>query len=513
MLKSAVELHGARAAISSGDGAVITYGEAFTLVKRAAKALLSRQIAHGDRIAIWAPNIAEWVVAALACHAVGAILVPISTRFRGAEAAHVLRSSGARFLFTVGKFLESDFVALLQEESAAPHVETAFLRGDARAGIVGWDEFLEAGAPVADSEFAARLEHVSPDDICDIMFTSGTTGAPKGVMSTHGQTLRAFDTWGSIAGLRAGDRYLVIPPFFHSFGYKAGWLASFIKGATVFPQTVFDIPAVLRRIERERITVMPGPPTLYQALLDHPDRAAFDLSSLRIAVTGAAIVPVDLVMRMKRELQFQTVLTAYGLTEATGVTTMCRAGDAIEVIANSSGRAIDGVEVRAVNAAGSDVPRGEPGELVVRGYTVMRGYYKNEEATRAAIDADGWLHTGDVGAIDEAGNVRITDRIKDMFIVGGFNAYPAEIERALLEHDAISEVAVIGVPDTRLGEVGKAFVVLRKSGAIEPSELIEWARARMANYKVPRSVQFVGQLPRNSSGKVLKFALRGSDSI
>jgi HIP---CoA ligase len=275
---------------------------------------------------------------------------------------------------------------------------------------------------------------------------------------------------------------------------------------------VFDVDRVLETIGRERITMLPGPPTLYQSILDHPRRAEHDLSSLRLAVTGAAVVPVELILRMRSELTFETVLTAYGLTESTGVVTMCRQGDAPEVIAETSGRAIPGIEVAVVDdkPGSAPLPAGEPGEIVVRGYTVMRGYFEDPVGTAEAIDAEGWLHTGDIGVMDEGGNVRITDRKKDMFIVGGFNAYPAEIEGMLLRHPGVAQAAVVGMPDERLGEVGIAFVVPRP--AADPGtlgeELVSWARETMANYKVPRRVEVIDALPLNASGKVLKTELR-----
>ncbi len=299
----------------------------------------------------------------------------------------------------------------------------------------------------------------------------------------------------------------MVAPFFHTFGYKAGFLAGLMTGCAVLPQAVFDAGAVLARIAAERITVLPGPPTLYQSLLAHPERAQHDLGSLRLAVTGAAVVPVELVHRMRDDLGFDTVLTAYGLTESTGVVTMCRPGDDAETIATTSGRAIADVEVRVVDDAGVEVVRGQPGEVWVRGYNVMAGYLDDPAETAAAI-ADGWLRTGDIGVMDARGYLRITDRKKDMFIVGGFNVYPAEIEAALRAHPAVAEVAVVGAPDERLGEIGVAFVVSRAGQVADPAEIIEWSRARMANYKVPRRVEVVNALPVNASGKVLKFELR-----
>jgi acyl-CoA synthetase (AMP-forming)/AMP-acid ligase II len=283
-----------------------------------------------------------------------------------------------------------------------------------------------------------------------------------------------------------------------------------MAGATVVPEPVFDATKVMERIPQEQISVLPGPPTLFQTLLADPARATHDLSSLRLGVTGAAVVPVELVKAMGDELGFTTVLTAYGLTESCGTVTMCRRGDSPEIVSATSGRAIPGLEVRAA-VDGAAVPTGEPGEIVVRGYTVMSGYWGNDEATAEAIDADGWLHTGDIGVMDAAGNLTITDRVKDMFVVGGFNAYPAEIEAILRGHTLVAQVAVVGVPDDRMGEVGCAYVV-PAAEAEDPDQLgrdlLSWSRGAMANYKVPRSVVVVDALPVNASGKVLKHELR-----
>jgi acyl-CoA synthetase (AMP-forming)/AMP-acid ligase II len=284
-------------------------------------------------------------------------------------------------------------------------------------------------------------------------------------------------------------------------------LACLMAGATVVPEAVFDARRVMERIAAERISVLPGPPTLYQGLLAEPDRDDYDLSSLRLGVTGAAVVPVELVHAMSRELGFDTVLTAYGLTESCGTVTMCRRDYPPELIAGTSGRAIPGLEVQAV-VDGRAVAQGEPGEIVVRGYTVMDGYWEDEAATAAAIDAEGWLHTGDIGVMDAAGNVTITDRVKDMFVVGGFNAYPAEIEGLMLDHPDLAQVAIVGVPDARMGEVGMAFVVPTVGHAVDADAVLTWAREHMANYKVPRYLEVVDALPLNASGKVLKFELR-----
>jgi acyl-CoA synthetase (AMP-forming)/AMP-acid ligase II len=274
------------------------------------------------------------------------------------------------------------------------------------------------------------------------------------------------------------------------------------------PQAVFDIPEAAANVARHRISALPGPPAIYQTFLNHPDLDPAQLSTLRLAVTGAAPVPVELLQRMEHELGFETVVTAYGLTETCGIVSVCRPDDPPETISASSGRAIPGAEVRVVDDEGNEVPRGEAGEIVVRGYNVMQGYFEDPERTAEVLDADGWLHTGDIGTMDADGYVAITDRKKDMFIVGGFNAYPAEIENLLLRHPRISQVAVIGVPDARLGEVGMAFVVLEPGPPVDATTIVEWARAEMANFKVPRFVEFVDALPLNATGKVVKDELR-----
>ncbi|HXQ59774.1 MAG TPA: FadD3 family acyl-CoA ligase [Acidimicrobiales bacterium] len=529
----------AAAAARFGDAEALVDGElrlTFSQLEgealRVTSAAMAAGISAGDRVAIWAPNMAEWVLAALGLLGVGAVLVPLNTRFKGPEAADVLKRSGARALFTVRGFLGLDYPAMLEEQDIPALERIVLLRDDVgtfseptttdEVPIFGWHEFLAGAEGVVEGEGAlvgvatdlqavmAAWRAVRSEDLSDIIFTSGTTGRPKGAMTTHGQTLRTFGTWAQIVGLSEGDRYLIVNPFFHTFGYKAGIVACLIAGATIVPEAVFDVDRVLATVAAERITMLPGPPTLYQSILDHPDRAGHDLSSLRLAVTGAAAVPVELILRMRSELTFSTVLTAYGLTEATGVVTMCRRDDPPEVISHSSGRAIPETEVRIVDDAGAALAVGEPGEIVVRGYTVVAGYFEDPGATAEAIDAEGWLHTGDVGVMDASGNVTITDRLKDMFIVGGFNAYPAEIEGALLRHPGVSQVAVVGVPDPRMGEVGCAFVVARPG--TDPAALAEdlpgWARDQMANYKVPRTVRIVDALPLNASGKVLKTELR-----
>ncbi|HEX7094817.1 MAG TPA: FadD3 family acyl-CoA ligase [Acidimicrobiales bacterium] len=493
------------------DGDVrLTFAQLGDRVHEAARAHIASGMQPGDRFAIWAPNIWEWPIVALGGHEAGAVLVPINTRFKGREAAYVLRKSKARVLFTVTEFLDTDYVATLRGagEELPDLEQIVVLRGPVPEGCISYDEFLARAANVDDAVRAERSAAVQGDDLCLIMFTSGTTGAPKGAMLVHRAICRAYLAWADVVGLRAGDRYILINPFFHSFGFNAGVLVCIMKGACILPQLTFDVPEVMRRIPRDRISVLVGPPTIYQTILNHPDFEQFDMSSLRLAVTGAAAIPVELVKQMRDRLGFEVVVTGYGLTESSGIATMCRHDDDPETIAHTSGRAIPDVEVKVVDAKGNEVPRGEPGEILVRGYNVMRGYLDDPEQTAEAIDADGWLHTGDIGVMDERGYVQITDRVKDMFINGGFNAYPAEIENLMLRHPDIAQVAVVGVPDARMGEVGMAFIVPRTGSSPNADEIISWCRGEMANYKVPRYIEFVDELPLNASGKVLKYELR-----
>ncbi len=523
-LRAAALEFGAVTALAEPGGPRLTYLQVLDLARDVARSLIASGIEPGDRVAIWSPNTHHWVLGALGSLYAGATLVPVNTRYTGPEALDVIDRSGARALLVAGAFLGTDRTAELaraagQAGAGLPElivtipVEPAdpAAAGSAAAGTTTWAEFTARAeavrAPVADERAAA----ITPYDLSDILFTSGTTGRSKGAMSAHRQSLDVARAWATCAELTSTDRYLIVNPFFHSFGYKAGILACLLTGATMVPQRVFDAGQAIGLIESERISVFPGAPTIYTTILDHPDRAAHDLSSLRLAVTGAAVVPVALVERMRAELSFDVVLTAYGLTEAV-VATMCRPGDDPQTVARTSGRATAGFEITIATPDGRAGPA-QSGEILLRGPNVMLGYLDDPEATAEAIDPDGWLHTGDVGHLDERGYLTITDRLKDMYICGGFNVYPAEVEQALARHPRVAESAVIGVPDERLGEVGKAFVVLRPgSGAQDspPTEagLIGFCRERLANYKVPRLVEFRTDLPRNPAGKPLKRLLR-----
>ena len=486
-----------------------TFIELAADVRAATAAAMAAGIRSGDRVAIWAPNSGTWLTAALGAQGAGAVLVPVNTRFKAGEAAHVLRTSRARFLFTVNGFLGTDYESILLDSGEElPDLGVVVVMDGPAIGphTRTWVAYLRDGQSVPQAELLAAIDAVEPDDVADIIFTSGTTGRPKGVLTTHGQNLRCFGVYTKAIGLRRGDRYLIVNPFFHCFGYKAGFLACLMRGATILPVAVFDPKRIIEMVAAHRITVLPGPPTLLQSLLEE-DGAAADLSSLRLTVTGAAEIPVELIRRLRAQRVFDTVLTAYGLTESSGLVSVSRPDDPPEVIARWSGQVIDGVEVRIVDESGEPLPPGELGEILVRGFNVMRCYLDDPAATAAAIDEYRWLRTGDLGIADAEGRLRIAGRKKDMFIVGGFNAYPAEIEDILLGHEGIARVAVVGVPDGRLGEIGAAFVVARHGASLDTDGLIAWARERMANFKVPRHVHVLDALPMNATGKVDKLLL------
>ncbi|MGA8724475.1 MAG: FadD3 family acyl-CoA ligase [Acidimicrobiales bacterium] len=500
------------------DGATrLTFRELLHSARAFGAALVEVGVEPGDRVAVWMPNRARWIVAALGVFEAGAVLVPVNTRFKGAEAGDIVSRSKAKVLVTLTDFLDTDYIALLEAGGVPlPDLETIVvasgpLPADGATPSIGWDDFVSRADPQACSELDRRARSVRTDDPSDILFTSGTTGRPKGVVQTHGRTLQVAIDWVAMTGLTEGDRYLMVNPYFHMFGLKAGILASLAAGATMLPEPVLDVDRVLARVADEKITVLPGTPTLHQSILDHPARGAHDLSTLRVTTIGGADIPVELIRRIHEDLPFSVVVAGYGLTEA-GTACSTRPGDDFETIATTVGATRPGFELRIVDEKGRDVPTGEPGEILLRGPSVMLGYLDDPRATEEALSSEGWLSTGDLGVLTERGCLRIVGRSKDMFIVGGFNAYPAEIENILLRHPDIQQAAVLGVPDTRLGEVGMAFVVLSPGSNATAADLVEWARREMANYKVPRRVDILEALPLNATGKVMKEELRARAS-
>lgn len=485
------------------NGASSSFADLWREAREAASAMLRDGVSDGDRVAIWAPNSRQWIAAAVGAMVCGAAIVPLNTRLKGMEACDILQRTHARLLFVVDGFLGTDYRSLLADEPLPALRRIVCLQTE-------WDAFRETG-DVDDGAVARAMACLTPDHVSDILFTSGTTGRAKGVLYTHGGVMTTVSNWAELVGLDRDDHYLIINPFFHSFGYKAGWVAALLQGATMFPVPTFDVDCVADLIERERISFLPGPPTIYHALLARKAERDFDTSSLRGGVTGSAAVPADLIRRMRSELGLVDAVTAYGMTECVFITA-CRRGDPTELVARSCGKAMPGIELRIVDDAGGELPAGATGEIWVRGVGMMIGYLDDPQATAETIDGDGWMRTGDIGILDAAGYLRITDRKKDMLISGGFNVYPAEVENMLCSHPAIAQAAVVGVADERMGEVGSAFVILRPGMVADAADIAAWARQHMANYKAPRFVAIVDAFPLNASGKVVKHLLPGLGS-
>ncbi|ANH37071.1 Long-chain-fatty-acid--CoA ligase FadD13 [Nocardioides dokdonensis FR1436] len=506
-LRAAAAAHADRAAVVDG-ATTLSFRDLHAAVRDTARGYVALGLEPGDTVCLWAPNTWEWVVAGLAVTYAGGVLVPVNTRYKGEEVADIVERSGARLCVVADGFLGRSQVEELRTALPGMGRVTAIVSigTTPAAGTTAFSSLPDLGAGV--SGIDAIATGVGADDIADILFTSGTTGRSKGVLTTHAQTLAAARVWTQNCQVTEQDRYLVISPFFHSYGYKVGIIASVVSGCALYPMAAFDADAALAMIEAERLTIVPGAPTIFHSMLESPAFATTDTSSLRLANMGSASIPPRLIERMLSELSFELVIPAFGMTECV-VATMCRPGDPDEAIATSNGRAVDGLEMRVVDPATGEVcESGTAGEIQLRGPMVMQGYLDDPEATAAAIDADGWLHTGDVGTVDADGNMRITDRLKDMYISGGFNVYPAEVEAALARLDGVVEAAVVGVPDERMGEVGKAFVIQREGADLTQEQVVAFLRERLANFKVPRHVEMVPDLPRNASHKVLKPELR-----
>lgn len=512
------------------DGPVrLNFAELAEQVRQASAALIASGVKHGDKVAIWAPNTARWVIAALAATSVGAAMVPLNSRYRGVEAHQILSRAEARVLFVAEGFLDTSYTRLLVDGAAQlgytdeshvvpglPKLKTLVSLPAGPSGapvdsavlpLASWDDFLASGLGVDPALVAERAAQVTADDVADVIFTSGTTGRSKGVVSAHRQSLGVSYAWAGHAQISAEDRYLVVSPFSHTFGYKVGILVCLATGAAIYPMATFDLDETVRLLREEKISVIPGAPTIHQSILDHPDFPAAEETNWRLAVLGSAMVPDRLLERLRTEAQVQQLTTAYGLSEAV-VVTMCRPGDSAHTVTTTAGRPTAGFEVRVVDTGGRNVPAGTPGEILVRGENVMLGYLDDPQATAKAIDPDGWLHTGDMGKLNEDGYLSIVDRIKDMFTVGGFNVYPAEVENTIGSLDGVSACAVLPQPDARMGEVAHAVVEVLAGSPLTEQDVITHCRKWLANYKVPRTVEITAQLPRNAAGKILKRNIR-----
>jgi fatty-acyl-CoA synthase len=505
-LERTAATHPARAAlVSRAQGIRLTYAELDGAVDRVASALLARGIAKGDRVGIWAPNCAEWVLLQYATAKAGAILVNVNPAYRTHELEYALRQSGVRLLVCATVFKGSDYLAMVDEvRGRLPVLEEVVAIGSA-----AWEEL--AAAPVDRAALAARMATLDADDPINVQYTSGTTGFPKGATLTHHNILNNGFFVGELIGCTEQDRICVPVPLYHCFGMVMGNLCCTAHGACmVFPAEGFDPEATLQTVAAERCTALYGVPTMFIAMLEHPTFAEHDLHSLRTGIMAGSPCPVEVMKRVVGEMHMTEVSICYGMTETSPVSTQTRRDDPLERRVGSVGRVGPHVEVKVTDPlTGLTVPRGEAGELRTRGYSVMLGYWDDAERTAEAIDRAGWMHTGDLATMDAAGYVNVVGRSKDMVIRGGENVYPREVEEFLYSHADIADVQVIGVPDERYGEELCAWIVLRQGAASLDADAVRaFCQGRLAHFKIPRYVLCVDEFPMTVTGKVQKFRMR-----
>ncbi len=492
--------------------------------RQVAKGLLGMGVKKGDHLSIWAYNVPEWVVLQFATAKIGAVLVTVNTSYKSAELEYILRQSDSSTLFLVQGFKDTDYLQTLGEvvpelaqkgegellSAALPFLKhVVFLGEGTPGGMLNFDQMVELGAGVSDAELAAAESGLSQHDVINMQYTSGTTGFPKGVMLTHHNVVNNGFNIGECMRFTEKDRLCIPVPFFHCFGCVLGVMACVTHGSTMVPVEIFDPLKVLQAIEKERCTAVHGVPTMFIAELEHPSFGSFDLTSLRTGIMAGSNCPIEVMRRVIRDMHAGEITIAYGQTESSPVITQTRTDDPLELKVSTVGKVLPNVELKIVDIeSGLELPPGKQGELCTRGYLVMKGYYKMPEETARAIDADGWLHTGDLAVMDENGYCKITGRIKNMIIRGGENIYPREIEEFLYTHPKISDIQVYGVPDRKYGEQVMAAVVLKGGMTLTEEEVQEFCRGRIANYKIPKYVRFVDSYPMTASGKIQKFKLR-----
>jgi fatty-acyl-CoA synthase len=483
-----------------------TYAELGQAVDELSRALIAAGLRTGDRLGIWSPNCAEWTLVQYASAKIGAILVNINPAYRTSELEYALRQSGCRMLVAATSFKTSDYRAMIDElrDGLGTLERVVFLGGE------DWSELLAGAAAVGNHDFRARSASLRPGDAINIQYTSGTTGFPKGATLTHRNILNNGYFVGEQCRYTEADRVCIPVPFYHCFGMVMGNLGCTTHGAAmVIPAPAFEPEATLQACAQERCTSLYGVPTMFIAQLDHPRFAEFDLGSLRTGIMAGSPCPVEVMKRVIEQMNMSEVGICYGMTETSPVSTQTTFDDPVAKRVGSVGRVHPHVEVKVIDPAdGGTVARGVSGELCTRGYSVMAGYWQEPERTAEAIDAEGYMHTGDLATMDDEGYVNIVGRIKDMVIRGGENVYPREVEEFLYSHPDISDVQVIGVPDSRYGEELMAWVVPRGGATVDTDSVHEFCRGRIAHYKIPRYVKIVDGFPMTVTGKVQKFKMR-----
>ncbi|WLH48206.1 AMP-binding protein [Pseudomonas beijingensis] len=489
-----------------------------------ARALLALGLKTGDRLGVWAPNCAQWCISQFASAKIGVILVNINPAYRVSELEYVLKQSGCQWLVCAGAFKTSDYHAMLQTlapelgEQSIGHLQSERLpdlRGvislDAQppSGFLPWSQLAALGAAVTPGQLAERQSSLHFDEPVNIQYTSGTTGFPKGATLSHHNILNNGYMVGESLGLTAGDRLVIPVPLYHCFGMVMGNLGCMTHGSTmIYPNDAFDPLLTLKAVAEEKATALYGVPTMFIALLDQPQRGDFDLSSLRTGIMAGATCPIEVMRRVINEMHMAEVQIAYGMTETSPVSLQTGPSDELELRVTTVGRTQPQLESKIIDEAGNLLPRGAVGELCTRGYSVMLGYWNNPKGTADAIDADGWMHTGDLATMDEQGYVRIVGRNKDMIIRGGENIYPRELEEFFFTHPAVADVQVIGIPCSRYGEEIVAWIKFHPGHSATEQELQAWCKARIAHFKTPRHFKFVEEFPMTVTGKIQKFRMR-----
>ncbi len=511
------------ALVNVQKGQRYTYNELKEICNQAAKGFMSLGVKKGDNVAIWATNVVEWVFALFGASKIGAVVVTVNTNYRSHELEYLLKQSDSATLFLVEEYRGNNYIdtlnAVCPELATAepgklnceklPYLKNVIFIGDKKVpGMFNFSDLLELGKDVSDEELAAMQDACDPEDVINMQYTSGTTGFPKGVMLTHNNVINNAYYVGEAQDYTDKDILCIPVPFFHCFGLTMSITTCVVYGATMVPVEEFKPQWVLEAIDKEKCTALQGVPTMWIAELEHPDFDKYDMTALRTGIMAGAPCPIE-VMRKVVDKMAPEVTIAYGQTESSPVVTQTRTNDEIERRVSTVGRPLDGVEIIVMNPeTGELCPPNVQGELCYRGYVVMKGYYKMPEATEKAIDENGWLHSGDLGTMDEAGYVRITGRLKDMIIRGGENIYPREIEEFLYTNPKVSDVQVVGVPSIKYGEEVLACVKLREGEESSEEEMREFCQGKIARHKIPKYVRFVDSYPMTASGKIQKYKLR-----
>ena len=501
-----------------------TYTQFRRDVDECAAALISLGVKAGDHVAVWATNVPEWFITFWATTKIGAVLVTVNTAYKIHEIEYLLKQSDTHTLVMIEYCKDINYKEIIQE--LCPELTTMtpgeplysknlpFLRnvvtvGFSMQGCLTWEQMLSRSGQIPREEVRRRASLVKPDDVCNMQYTSGTTGFPKGVMLTHRNIVNNGKTIGDRMDLSTADRMMIQVPMFHCFGMVLSMTSMMTHGGTLCPIPYFSPKSSLACVNDERITCFNGVPTMFIAMFNHPDFAKTDFSYMRTGIMAGANCPADLMRRAADEMNMREIISVYGQTEASPGCTMGEVNEDIDHRVETVGSPFPGVECKVIDPeTGEELPDGESGEFIARGFNIMKGYYKMPEATAQAIDADGWLHSGDICCRTSDGYYKVTGRLKDMIIRGGENLYPREIEEFYLTHPKVRDVQVVGVPDERYGEECCAWIILHKGETADENEMREFGNAAIARHKVPRYFMFVKEFPMNAAGKILKYKMR-----